>query len=237
MTPLQYLPATGLPEQLLVLLHGVGATPLSMLPLARALRREFPQGAVVAPPGFDAFDGAGAPNSEAERRQWFSIADITEQNRPARVAAVLPRLIAWVRETQQRLQAAPAATALVGFSQGGLLCLEMAHAQDGLAGRVLSFAGRYAVLPEQAPRCTTLHLLHGSADTVIAAEHSRLAFERLNQLHGDATIDIAEGIGHELHPVLVASALHRLRTHIPHRTWQAAMGAVPPPPGPAGTTL
>lgn len=220
---LEYLATQpGPPQQLLLLLHGVGATPLSMLMLARALRREFPQGAVVAPPGFDPFDG-----HDDERRQWFSVTGITEDNRPARVAAMLPRLVDWVRHTQRRLQAAPAATALVGFSQGGLLCLEMAKAHDGLAGRVLCFAGRYAVLPDQAPRSTTLHLFHGGADTVIDADHARRAFERLNQLHGDATIDIAEGVGHQLHPALVESALHRLRSHIPHRTWQAAMGAVP----------
>jgi phospholipase/carboxylesterase len=49
--------------------------------------------------------------------------------------------------------------------------------------------------------------------------------ERLAALQGDATIDIAEGVGHLLHPVLLNCALHRLKTHIPLRTWQAALGA------------
>ena len=44
-------------------------------------------------------------------------------------------------------------------------------------------------------------------------------------LHGDATLDIAQGVGHELHPSLIDSALHQLTHHIPHRTWRAAMGA------------
>ena len=39
--------------------------------------------------------------------------------------------------------------------------------------------------------------------------------------------DIANGIGHALHPELVQCAVQRLQTHIPHRTWAAAMGAVP----------
>jgi phospholipase/carboxylesterase len=118
-------------------------------------------------------------------------------------------------------------TALVGFSQGAILALETAQAEDGLAGRVLAFGGRYAVLPDHAPRETTLHLLHGAQDTVMPARHAREALDRLGQLGGDATLDIAEGVGHELHPVLMAEAIRRLRTHIPYRTWQAALGAVP----------
>ena len=103
----------------------------------------------------------------------------------------------------------------------------MAQLHDGLCGRVLSFAGRYARLPDAAPAETTLHLFHGATDTVIPAAQSRLAMERLAALQGDATIDIANGVGHELSPLLVQCAVQRLRTHIPHRTWVAALGAVP----------
>jgi phospholipase/carboxylesterase len=49
----------------------------------------------------------------------------------------------------------------------------------------------------------------------------------MGELHGDATIDIANGVGHALPPELVQCAVQRLQTHIPHRTWMAAMGAVP----------
>jgi phospholipase/carboxylesterase len=84
------------------------------------------------------------------------------------------------------------------------------------------------VLPEQAPAHTTLHLLHGADDAVVPVRHARIALQRLARLQGDATIDIAEGAGHELHPALLHCALHRLTSHIPLRTWQAALGAAPP---------
>src|SRR5262249_54436254 len=121
----------------------------------------------------------------------------------------------------------PAATALVGFSQGALCALELAQVEDGLAGRVLAFAGRYATLPDHALQHTTLHFFHGAADAVIAADHARAAMQRIAELQGDATIDIAEGVGHELPKALADCAINRLRTHIPHRTWAAALGAVP----------
>ena len=52
-----------------------------------------------------------------------------------------------------------------------------------------------------------------------------LVRERLGALRGDATIDIANGIGHTIPPALVQCALHRLTSHIPARTWAEAMGA------------
>ncbi len=221
--PIEWLPAEGAPEQLILLLHGVGADGASMAPLAQALRAEFPQAALIAPDAPHPFD-AGGPG-----RQWFSVAGITEANRAERVAAALPPLVAWVRQTQDRLRVGPAATAIAGFSQGAILALETALREDGLAGRVLAFGGRFAAPPIAAPRHTTVHLFHGGADPVIPAAHARAALEALGALQGDATLDIAEGTGHAIHPALVQRALFRLRNHIPARTWAAALGAVPRP--------
>lgn len=222
---LQWLPAAGRAEQLMILLHGWGASAADMAPLAAALQAEFPQAALLAPEGFEPVDTGLAG------RQWFAMggADgpVADASRPARVAAVLPRLADWVRAAQLATGLGPAATALVGFSQGAVLSLELAQLHDGLAGRVLSFSGRYATLPNQAPEHTTLHFFHGATDTVIPAAQTQLAMDRLTQIHGDATADIADGVGHELHTELVQCAISRLRTHIPHRTWAAAMGAVP----------
>ncbi len=219
---IEWLPAQGSPEQLLVLLHGVGSNGASLAPLAQALRSEFPQAAVLAPDAPLPFDGGGG----ALARQWFSVQGISEANRPGRVAAALPGLLDWLRATQQQLGVGPAATALAGFSQGAILALAAVQAEDGIAGRVLAFGGRFAALPATAPQHSTLHLFHGGADPVMPAAHARAALQALAALNGDATLDIAEGVGHELHPALIQRCLFRLRNHIPARTWAAALGAV-----------
>lgn len=221
---LEWWPASGRPEQLMILLHGVGAHAADLAPLAARLHAEFPQSVVLVPDGFEPFDA----DPEGVGRQWFSLEEIDHPGRRAeRAAQVLPRLEAWVQAAQQASGLGPAATALVGFSQGSIVALELIKARDGLAGRVLSFSGRYGDLPDEAPRHTTLHFFHGSQDEVIPVTHARDAMQRLAELRGDATIDIAEGVGHEIPPVLLERALFRLRNHIPHRTWAAAMGAVP----------
>lgn len=220
---LQWLPASGRPEQLLLLFHGVGANAADLGPLAGHLQREFPQAALLAFDGLEPFDGD--PSGLA--RQWFSLQNVTEANRGERIDALLPALASIVEAAQNATGLGPQATALVGFSQGAIISLALAQRYDGLAGRVLAFAGRYAELPSHAPQATTLHFFHGGADPVIDVQHARDAMQRLAELQGDATIDIVEGAGHEINGALLNCALHRLRSHIPHRSWAAAMGSVP----------
>lgn len=223
---LELLPASGRAEQCMILLHGRAQDASSMLPLARALRREFAQAALLLPQGFEACDDG----PEARGRHWMQGSERDEDRLAERTAAALPRLLRWVRDAQRRLGAAPQATALVGFAQGAMLALEAVQADDGIAGRVLAFGGRYAALPASAPQLSTLHFFHGGADPVQPVAQARQALQHLHALHGDATLDIAEGIGHELHPALVDCAIHRLTHHIPHRTWRAALGALPATP-------
>jgi phospholipase/carboxylesterase len=218
--PIEWLPEQGEPEQLLLLLHGWGSDARSMAPLAQALRAQFPQAALVAPNGPEPFErGAGRGGT---LRQWYAVDDLTPDIWPQRVADALPPLLVWVQQQQARLRVGPAATALAGFSQGGILALALALAHDGLVGRVLSFGGCLTREPQAAPQQTTLHLFHGEHDAVIPADGSRQALAWIGALQGDATLDIASGVGHELHPALIECALHRLTHHIPLRTWQAA---------------
>jgi phospholipase/carboxylesterase len=216
---IEWLPAQQPAPQLMILLHGYGGRGAAMEPLAHTLRAAFPLAALLAPDAPHPVDAGG------DGRQWFSATGLDETQRVHRVQAALPGLRDWVRSTQARLGVSAPATALVGFSQGAIMALELAQFEDGIAGRVLAFAGRFASLPARAPQLTTFHLLHGGADTVMPATHAREALEHLGARGGDATLDIAQGIGHEIHPALVDSALHRLRTHIPQRTWREALGA------------
>lgn len=230
--PIEWLPEDGgAPEQLLLLLHGWCDDGRAMAPLAQALRRQFPRAAILAP---DAPLRGDRADRREHARQWYSIAGLTPQVWPQRVAAALPGLLGWVQAQQQRLGVGPAATALGGFSQGAILSLALATRHDGIAGRVLAFSGCFTAPPPAAPRHTTLHLFHGADDKVIPADGSRQALRWIGELQGDATLDVAAGIGHELHPALIDCCLHRLTHHIPLRTWQAALGAAPPAVASAG---
>ncbi|WP_313067630.1 esterase [Achromobacter animicus] len=227
---IEFLPDPGVDvRQLFILLHGVGGSPASLEPLARAVRAAFPTAAVLIPEGFEAFDGGGTG------RQWFSVRGVTEDNRAERVAQAMPQLETYVREAQARFGLLQSDTAVVGFSQGAIMALELVQAHDGMAGRVIAFSGRYAQLPKNAPLYTTIHLLHGADDAVMSVSQAQAAQARLAELHGDSTIDIATHVGHELHPALIQRAIVRLQTCVPLRSWEAALGLNQTPPD--GTTV
>jgi phospholipase/carboxylesterase len=230
--PIEWLPANGQAEQLVLLLHGWGQGGAAMAPLAQVLRAQFPQAALLAPDApLPAVSQPGAPTPAPDGRAWWAIrtgdGDALVSGAAGGVQACLPALHSWITAQQQRLRVAPPATCLAGFSQGAALALALSSRYDGLCGRVLAFGGRYAEMPLAAPQRITIHLFHGEADAVIPAVGSRAAFEHLAALQGDATLDIARGVGHTLHPALLQCALRRLQTHIPLRTWREALGGAP----------
>ncbi len=217
------LPEQGEPDLLFLLFHSVGANAEHLAVLATRLAQEYPQAAVLcidAPDEFDAAPGRGG-------RQWFSIQGVTDENRPARVAAALPRFIATVRALQLRFAIEWPRTALFGFSQGAIMALEAAQAEPELAGRVIAFSGRYATLPAHAPRDTCVHLLHGLDDTVMPHGPVVAAARQLVALGADVTADVLPQVGHELDPRLIERAIDQLRSFLPRRLWKAAFEEAP----------
>ena len=216
---IELLPDSAPVKQLFIFLHGVGGKSSDLLPLASQFRKSFPDAAFLLPDGMFQFDGGGSG------RQWFSISGVTEDNRPPRVAEAMPALHALVRQAQDRYKVLQSDTALIGFSQGAIMALEFSIVHDGGVGRVLSFSGRFAKLPEKAPELTTLHLLPGEDDRVIPASHAYAAYTRLMELQGDATLDVASSVGHEVHAALAERAIHRMQTCIPLRIWKRALNS------------
>ncbi|NWF46031.1 esterase, partial [Hydrogenophaga sp. D2P1] len=150
-------------RQLVLLFHGVGASPEGLLPLGQALAR--PDRWVVAVRSPFASDMGGG-------WQWFSVRGIDEANRIERVVAVMPRFVQTVKDWQARTGLDASATALAGFSQGAIMALESTQHAPPLAARVVAMAGRFAQPPRLAPDGTALHFIHGEQDPVIAPAFS-----------------------------------------------------------------
>ena len=205
--PIEWMPAHGLPDRLVVLLHGWASDALAMQPLAEALRERWPQAAILVPQ-------ADEPADAGRRgRQWYSIEGLhVEGLWAARVATMVAHLQTWVQAQQQRLCIAPQATTLGGFSQGGILSMALALHDHGISERVLSFGGCLVKSPTVAPPATRFHLFHGTEDRRIPTERSGQALDWLSALGGDVTLDLADGVGHLLHPTMIEQALGRLDT-------------------------
>jgi phospholipase/carboxylesterase len=209
--PIQIQIPEGAANRLILLFHGVGSTPESMVPLGARIGREFPEASVVSVPSPDASDmGTGF--------QWFSVRGITEDNRVGRIAATIPRFIHCIRGLQEATGITPAQTVLIGFSQGAIMALEATQLDELVAGRVVSIAGRFASPPTRAPVAATLHFIHGTNDPVIAYGYAVTAAERLVQLGADVTIDIVPHLAHGISPDAIELLVGRLKGPVAARS-------------------
>ena len=105
-------------RHLFVFLHASGADARSMIPAAFKYQGRFPSAALVVPSGFARY---GKDVRSASRgQQWFSTKDLTDDNRMARVSAILPVYFA---RTAARTMPAHEATALWGYASAAALAL------------------------------------------------------------------------------------------------------------------
>jgi phospholipase/carboxylesterase len=197
--------------------------------LADALKQAFPSCMVVLPYAFEdrtpVQKAAGAPEAEGEYF-WIDPVELHEGNYAGRVDQVVSRLIEMVQSLQRQYGLTGQQTAIAGFSQGASMALEAAHAQPDLAGRILAFSGLYATPPDNVPPSTILHFFHGANDQQVSVHDVESTLRRLGELQGDATLDVASGIGHELHDALVKQAVVRLQTCVPLRSWEDALSSL-----------
>ncbi|WP_332826002.1 esterase [Ramlibacter sp.] len=195
--------------QLVLLFHGVGASAANLKPVGEAIALARPDAVVVSV-------DAPHPSTLGSGREWFPVVGITEQNRPQRIEQALPLFLDTVAHWQRATGIGPAATTLVGFSQGAILALEatQADAPGALAASVVALAGRFATPVRRAPAGLRFHLVHGEADGVVPARHSVEAAQALQALGGHVTLDLLPGLGHGID----ARALGLVTAHVGGRS-------------------
>jgi phospholipase/carboxylesterase len=204
------------PEQLFMLFHGVGSQPRSMLEVAQCLAEHFPLAHVVCIPSAHDSDVPGG-------LEWFSVQGVSEENRHERVRSQMPLFLQVIQTWQQNTGVSPEATALVGFSQGGIMSLESTQSEQLVAGRIIALSARFVSnTPKPPHKATTLHLIHGKRDPVIAYAHCVQAAEHLVHQGADLTADVLPDLGHEINASVLDLMIQRLQGHIPQELWRLA---------------
>lgn len=163
----------GQAQSLVVIMHGLGSSAAAMSALAKGIADALPTAAVVVPDGFEPFD------TSVSGRQWFSVRGVTPANRGDRVAAVLPSICAAIDGLRQKYGVLPQRIALVGFSQGAIVALQIA-ATLALPAAVVALAGRLATPVTFSGKRPAMLFSHGTDDGVISiaeGEHAAQAFE------------------------------------------------------------
>lgn len=160
----------GQAQQLVVLLHGLGADGFDLIDLAPVWGELLPNAAFVAPHA--PFPCDMAPFG----RQWFSLQDRTPARIVAGVGAALPALDAFLDAELARLGLPGNALALMGFSQGAMMTLACGLRRQPSPALLLAFSGRLAFpLPEDLSHAPPVLLVHGESDDVVPVAGTREA--------------------------------------------------------------
>lgn len=176
-------------RSLVLLLHGVGARGADLARLGELWAGLLPGTAFIAPDAPFAFD-QGGPG-----RQWFSLAGVTEADRPARVRAARPAFDALIGGLIGDLSLER--VALVGFSQGATMALDAVASGRWPVAACVAFSGRFSLPEPLTPSAKTgLFLVHGMEDQAIPhAESSKARAALAGRVKG-VDLLLLPGVGH-----------------------------------------
>lgn len=207
-------PRSGRVRSLVVFLHGYGADGADLLGLADPLEPHLPDTLFLAPDAPEPC--AGNPFG----RQWFPIPWL-DGSSEAEAAAGLLRAAADLNAfLDDRLAAAglgPDRLALVGFSQGTMMALEVAPRRPAPVAGVVAFSGRLlrpeALVAEAVSKPPVL-LVHGDADPVVSFADMHRAGQALIGAGFETYAHVMKGTGHGIAPDGLSVALAFLRDRL-----------------------
>ncbi|MGV3619448.1 MAG: alpha/beta hydrolase [Archangium sp.] len=179
-------------ERLMVVLHGVGSNADNMMSVAAALSRMAPDADVLVPDGL--FPWSGGPGA----REWYSLVNITDAERAARVEPAGVAVSAWLDEELQKRSLDGSKLIVVGFSQGAGIA-EWLAVRRSPAPTVVALSGRFfEATNTKAAKGARALLVHGTDDRVVPLSYGQSAFSQL-QLRGVETeLEVISGLGHSV---------------------------------------
>jgi phospholipase/carboxylesterase len=192
-------PASGGPaKQLVIFLHGYGADGNDLIGLGREWARLLPDAAFVSPHAPEELPGGGFGG-----RQWFGLQSRIEQEWEEGVRKAQPVLEAFVKAEAARMKLPLGSVALVGFSQGTMMALQVGLRLDGQLAAIVGYSGHLAGASRLAAEIKSkppVLLIHGSDDEVIpvpAIHHARSALAAVGV---PVQWQIRPGLGHGIDP-------------------------------------
>lgn len=189
----EFPPASGGPaKQLVVLLHGWGADGQDLIGLAPYFAQLLPEAAFVSP-------HAPFPCDLGMGRQWFSLDDRRPEGLMAGVRVAAPIIDRFIDAELARRGLDDGDLALVGFSQGTMMCLYVAprraHACAALLGYSGALMGPELLAAETRSRPPVM-LVHGMDDPIVSAAALPQAREALTAAGFEVEALLRPGLGH-----------------------------------------
>ena len=189
-------PLSGGPaRQLVILCHGVGSDGHDLIGLAPYFAKALPDAKFMAPNAPEKFDQAPFGY------QWFSLGDMSMENRLAGTKAAKPVLDDFIDEQLAAHGLTERDLALVGFSQGAMVSLHTGLRRQHQLACIIGYSGMLVgedILFEEIKSRPPVLLIHGDADDVLPPENLDLATNTLQSLGVVVRSEMRPGLGHGL---------------------------------------
>lgn len=208
-------PSSGRASSLVVFLHGYGADGDDLLGLADPLAPHLPNTVFIAPNAPERCSG------NPFGYQWFPIPWLDGSSEAAAAAGMAASAVALTAFLDARLAESgltDAAMALVGFSQGTMMALEVAPRRAAPVAGVVGFSGRLIAPERLAGEITAkppVLLVHGDRDEVVAPSSMPEAAAVLTRVGIETWTHISPGTAHGIAPDGLGAALGFLRDRLP----------------------
>lgn len=184
-------------KSLLVMLHGYGADAQDLMHLAHMLLAGREQ--QVAAISLQAPERLPPPHPG---RQWFALPDLKPQTLDAGVAKARPLVSEALKRLWSMSGVRAEQTLLLGFSQGGMIALEVGLRMPQPLGQLVCLSGLLAgcerLAKEKAGQTPPVLMVHGEADGVVPFAAMQSSAQVLTALGVSVEAHGRPGLGHSI---------------------------------------
>lgn len=190
----------GQPQQLVILLHGVGSDGDDLIGLAPYFQKVAPGALFVSPHAPYAFD-MSPPGFQGGGHQWFSLQDMSAEARLAGTQTTAPVLDAFIDQKLAETGLGEGKLALIGFSQGTMMSLYVGFRRANPVAGIIGYSGMLVgpeLLADAIKSRPPVLLVHGDADDVVPVEALPAAVDGLEAAGVEVRHHTRPGLGHSL---------------------------------------
>ena len=206
------MPTSGKVKKIVIFLHGYGADGADLISLSDPLSQQLPDCFFSAP---NAPRKCGASPFGFE---WFPIPEVDGSTVPVMMKALAESeklLNNLINEYLEKFSLRFEDIALVGFSQGTMISLNIGLRHRNILGGIVGFSGRL-LMPdvlkgEKKDKYPPVILVHGDADEVVPISFLNEAEKTLKDLGVSFSSHISKNVGHGIAPDGLEKAMTFLR--------------------------